>query len=172
MAEEHPTTKDTLLAMIVARWGVLQSLLARLTEAETEEPLSDDWSTKVHIGHIAAWERSLLALLRGEDRGEAMGVPPEVSAAHDTDAINAFVASRTVTQPLAEVRAVSAGTHDELVSLLQRMTTEDLHRPYSHYQPNDLPPTSQPVLGWVNGNTWGHYDEHLGRLEARPRRAG
>ena len=54
----------------------------------------------------------------------------------------------------------------ELVMLLNSMTQADLEMPYSHYQPDDLPYNGNPVGGWVHGNTWDHYNEHIGWLEA------
>lgn len=142
------------------RWDELQVLLGRLSREEFERTLGDGWSAKVHVGHIAAWERSLLALLRGENRPRGMGVAPEVYRALDNDALNALLAARTQTQPLDEVRADAERVHAEVVALLDSMSESDLERPYSHFQPNDPPYNPNPVFGWVNGNTWGHYEEH------------
>ncbi|MEO8540297.1 MAG: ClbS/DfsB family four-helix bundle protein [bacterium] len=166
---EPPRTKPELLALIDERWEVLQHLLGKLSDADFERPLGDGWSGKVHVGHLAAWERSLIALLRKEDRHAAMGVSTELwesREANDTESLNRVLAERTSGQSLAEVRALSKATHDELMTLLDSMTQEDLEKPYSEYQPNDPPYNANPVGAWVHGNTWEHYDEHIGWLEA------
>ena len=38
------------------------------------------------------------------------------------------------------------------------MSDADLQRPYNHYQPSS--DRQQPVIGWIIGNTYGHYEEH------------
>ena len=76
------------------------------------------------------------------------------------------MAERSVTRPLPEVVAESQATHGELMALLNSMSQEDLEKPYSHYQPDVPPPNAAPVGGWVHGNTWDHYNEHIGWLEA------
>jgi hypothetical protein len=163
---DPPTTKPELLALIDERWAVLQGLLGKLSDDDMERPLGDGWSAKGHLAHLALWERSLMGLLRKQDRAEAMGIPAQLWAGHDTDAINNFVVERSNARPLEDVVAESDRTHQELVSLLHSITQEDLEKPYSHYQPEDLPYSSNPVGGWVHGNTWDHYNEHIGWLEA------
>lgn len=163
---ETPTTRPELIALINERWDVLQSLVGGIADADMERPLGDGWSAKVHVAHIAAWESSLLALLRSGNRPEAMGISAELWADHDTDAINGFIAERSAKQSLADVRADSASTHSEVMAQLDSMSQADLERPYSHYQPDDSEKNANPVGGWVHGNTWDHYNEHIGWLEA------
>ena len=164
MADE-PRTKEALLARIDERWAALQELLGRLDEEQMEQALGDGWSAKVHLAHLAAWEVSLMAILQGKSRAGEMGVPRDVWEGHDTDAINRVVAERSVAQPLLQVIEDSNATHARLFELLGSMTQEDLEKPYSHYQPNDPPENTAMVAGWVHGNTWDHYDEHIGWLE-------
>lgn len=173
---DTPTGKTGLLARIDERWAVLQSLLGRLSPAQMEQALGDGWSAKVHVAHLAAWERSAIALLRKQHRGEAMGLPRETWDAHDRgdesnwpttgERVNAALAAAAETQPLEQVLAESASTHAELLATLASMSQEDLVRPYSHYQPDDPPFNPAPVVGWVHGNTWEHYNEHIEWLES------
>ena len=163
---DEPTTKPELLGLIDERWSVLQQLLGKLSDTEMERPLGDGWSAKVHLGHLAAWERSLMGLLRKQNRGDAMGVPREIWDAHELDGTNGYLARATEVKSLTIVRSESDATHGELVMLLNSMTQADLEMPYSHYQPDDLPYNGNPVGGWVHGNTWDHYNEHIGWLEA------
>ena len=118
----------------------------------------------MHVAHITLWERSALGLLRKQDRGEAMGIPKLLWQGHDTDAINAHVAEAASTMDLQEVRKQSLATHVELVEQLKSMSQEDLGKPYSDYQPGDGEYNAHPVAGWVHGNTWDHYNEHIGWL--------
>lgn len=156
-----PTTKDALMARIRDRWDALQGVVAPLTPEQLERPLGDGWSTKVHLAHMATWERSLLGLLRKQHRGDAMNVPRDLWDGHDTDAINAQVAVAAAGRPLGDVLAESAAVHAEVIAQLESMSQDDLGRPYSDYQPGDAAHNPNPVAGWVHGNTWDHYNEHI-----------
>jgi hypothetical protein len=161
-----PSTKAELLVRINERWAELHALIDTLTSAQMEQPLGDGWSAKVHLGHLAGWERSLQGLLRKEDRGAATGLPAEIWNGHDLEAINDFMARRAQAMLLAEARAESDAVHAETLALLRSLSEEDLQRPYSWFQPTDPDPATAPVIGWVHGNTWEHYDEHIGWLKA------
>ena len=173
---DEPTTKQALLERIDERWAALQALVSTLSAADMERPLGDGWSAKVHLAHLAAWERSAIGLLRKQHRGDAMGLPRSLWDAHDKgdegswpetgELVNATLAATAETQPLDQVLGESASTHEEVIALLNSMTQEDLERPYSHYQPDDPPYNPAPVVGWIHGNTWDHYNEHIGWLEA------
>lgn len=164
--DAHPGNKVELMEWIDGRWGELQALLSELSDEEIEQPLGDGWSAKVHVAHLAAWERSVIALLHGADRGAAMALSPETWGGHDTDTINGALANRAEARAAGDVSRDARGTHEELLDLLDRLSEEDIMKPYSYYQPDDAPKTDQPVVGWINGNTWEHYEEHLGWLRA------
>lgn len=171
----EPETKPELLALINERWGVLHDLLGQLDAAQLEQPLGDGWTPKQHVAHLAAWEQSLLGLLRKERRPEAMGISSELWESHDTDAINASIAGRDGSLPVVEVARKSEQTHRALLDILDSLTIDELNLPYSAYQPFDPTPNANPVIGWVHGNTWDHYNEHIGWLEqglaGQPRQA-
>lgn len=160
-----PTTKPELLALIRVRWDAFQELLGQLSEADMDRPLGDGWSAKQHAAHVTAWEKSLHGLLRKQDRGAAMGLPPELWAGHDLEAINGFLAVEAAPKTVHAVLREASETHDELMALLESMKQEQLEQPYSDYQPFDPKPNANPVGGWVHGNTWDHYNEHIGWLE-------
>ncbi len=162
---EEPTTKAELLALIGVRWQVLQDMIGRLNEAQMEQPLGDGWSAKQHVAHLAAWEKSLMGLLRKQDRGKAMGLPAAIWASHDEEAINAWLADQVAGKTPGTAIEEARTTHAELISLLESVTQEQLEMPYSTYQLSDTEPNNNPVVGWVHGNTWDHYNEHIGWLE-------
>jgi hypothetical protein len=95
-----------------------------------------------------------------------MGIPADIWAGHETDQLNDVIALHAAPQPMFEVAQASSATHAELLDVLNGLSQEDLERPYSHYQPDDPPYNASPVIGWVHGNTWDHYDEHIGWLKA------
>lgn len=161
-----PQSPEALIERTNERWFVLHGLLANLADEDKERPLTDGWSAKVHLAHLTAWEESLLALLSGANRAEAMGIPHDLWATHDNDAINRVIAERSDRLPLGAVVARAEAVHAMVLATLGKMTRTDLDRPYSYYQPGGPAGSDGPVVGWIHGNTWEHYDEHIGWLEA------
>jgi hypothetical protein len=159
--EPSPPTKDQLLARIDEGWRSLRAAVGRLSPAQLEGPRSaDGWTVKDHLAHLAAWEASAVALLRGESRPEAMGVD-EATFQAGFDAVNAAVQARSHDQSLEQVLGRLDEVHRQLLVSLDALDDEDLLRSYSSYQPDasgEHVPT--PVVAWVIGNTFEHYAEH------------
>ena len=161
-----PTSHEALMARIATGWQSLQAAFTAVPPAIANVPGADGWSAKDQIAHIAAWERSLTALLRGESRAAALQVPDTVFASNDIDAINAMVHDRMVNWPRDRVVAEARAAHEELVTVLSRLTWEDLQRPHDSYQPDaGHPQGDAEVINWVYGDTIDHYPEHQQYLE-------
>jgi hypothetical protein len=117
----------------------------------------DGWAVKDHLFHVAAWELSLVALLEGRDRLAEMGV---AGVAEETEAINEAIWRLHRDASPEEALDSFREAHRRLVAALGNLSDEDLGRPYSHFQPSD-PEEKSPVVGWVAGNTYEHYAEHV-----------
>jgi uncharacterized damage-inducible protein DinB len=118
---------------------------------------ADGWTVKDHLTHIAAWEHSLLALIEGRDREEAIGLTEAVEGIdNENEAIRKLHETDTAGEALGYFRDSRA----RLVAALGNLSDADLQKPYSHYQPSD-PDEKRPVVGWVAGNTYEHYAEHI-----------
>lgn len=163
--KEEAYTVANLLRRIGDRRGRLEAVLAPLSDEEMSAPRADGWAVRDHLAHIVGWEGSLLALLRGESRALAVGLTPGEYETLDTDAINARILADSRGLPLAEVKRRFAERHEEVLAFLRGMSDAGLMLPYSHYQPNDPPRNENPVIGWIAGNTFGHYEEHLEWIE-------
>lgn len=165
MAEDGPETKARLMERVSSRWDELQRLLAALAPTDWDKALGDGWRIRDHIAHLTAWERSLLALIRGESRPAVFGLTQAEEDALGIDGVNARIVANASELAISVVREQSDVAHAEVVSLVETMSDEDLARPYSHYQPDHaLPYNAAPVVRWVSGDTWEHYDEHIGWL--------
>jgi hypothetical protein len=121
---------------------------------------SDGWAVKDHVIHLGAWELSLLGLLEGRDRVTVMGVP---GVEQEQEAINNAVWELHRNRTPEEAVAYFEGTHSQLIAALDKLSYEELQLPYSHYQTNSEGVTgiARPVIGWVAGNTYEHYEEHI-----------
>ncbi|MEA4908456.1 MAG: ClbS/DfsB family four-helix bundle protein [Chloroflexi bacterium] len=167
METPSPKNKQELLDWIRAGRERLEGMLAGLSEAQMVMPGPEGWSIKDHVAHLTAWELSMVALLQSRPRYAAMGVPAELAAAGNVDAINNVLFETQKSRPLPEVLADFRRTHQELLAALVRMSDEDLFRPYRYYQPEASGDNAgQPVVLWLAGDTYEHYAEHLEWMQA------
>jgi hypothetical protein len=157
-----PTTVSELFLRIARGRAQLEEWIATLGQKKLSAPGKDGWAIKDHLAHLAAWEQSTAALLRGESRYAAMGVEMGGLALNDFDAINQQIYARhedeTVEETLNFFHSAHVGLQDELA----KMSDADLQKPYSDFAPNEKRTDSgSPILGWIIGNTYGHYEEHI-----------
>jgi Protein of unknown function (DUF1706) len=145
---------------IEAGWNQLAELVNQVEEADglSRVGAPDGWTVKDHLAHVAAWEHSLLALVEGHDRERAMGLSEAVEGIDNVnEAIRKLHESDTADEALGYFR----DSHAQLLAALGKLSDADLQKPYSRYQPAD-PDEKRPVVGWVAGNTYEHYGEHIG----------
>lgn len=154
-------SKDELLARIDASWRELTDVIDGLDTAALTAVSGDGWSVKDHLAHVATWERSAVALLRGQDRAAEIGIADLPDDATE-EAINEAIRRQHRDEPADEVLRLLHGTHADLLAVLAPMSDADLQRPYSDYQPGVSGPNSDvPVVRWVVGNTIDHFGEHV-----------
>lgn len=167
-----PQTKSELLEQLQQSWIKLEKALAPLSD-EKIVSLRDQvgWSIKDHLDHLSIWEEGIAALLERKPRLAAMGVDAEIAenASDETvfDEINAKIRERTELRTLSETRAALRASREHLVRALAALNDADLFRSYSYYQPHETGEDSgRPIIGWVIGNSSGHYLEHLPWIQA------
>ncbi len=154
------SSPNSFIELIEDGWARLDAAAGSLSQDQLSRTGSDGWAVKDHLIHVAAWELSLLALLEGANRAEAMGA----RGLEETDEINnaVWLAHRSLT-PEHALRHFK-GAHARLMAALERISDADLERSYNHYQPDDPKPSpagERPVGDWVAGNTYEHYAEHV-----------
>ncbi len=170
--EAVPQTTAELLARIDGAWSQLLQTIGELNEVQLAT-LRDaqGWSVKDHLVHLTAWEQSLLALLEGRDRDEAIGLGDVDHAGMEVDDVNAAIHRRNQHLSLEDAVAAFHQSHAQVRASVAALSDADLFKPYSHYQPNDPPANNNPVIGWIIGNTYEHYLDHdgwiRGLVEAR-----
>jgi hypothetical protein len=156
---------ENLRVRIDGSWSELAGVVDSMDPGALAATGMDGWAVKDHITHVSAWELSLIGLFEGNDRLEAMGLAADSDTA--TDAINTALFElhrpKTADQALAYFR----DTHAQLMAVMAKMTDSDLELPYSHFQPGSAKEEGRdrPVIGWVAGNTYDHYAEHVGWIK-------
>lgn len=165
---KQPRNKAELEAAIDRGWAELEGVIGRYTEAELTGPTdAAGWTARDHLGHLAAWERSMVFLFQGKPRYEGLGVPADVYFGDDFDAINAVIQESTRDQPLDDVLAELRSVHQQLRDRVASMSDADLQQSYSHFLPDEPgEDDGSPIIGRVSGNTDSHFREHIPWIEA------
>ncbi|MCB9458057.1 MAG: ClbS/DfsB family four-helix bundle protein [Anaerolineaceae bacterium] len=162
MAKQFPDNKAALLAEIDRDW---QSINRFLDSLSTEQWLHiknpDGWATLDHVTHLIAWEQSVIYLLRGKPRREALQVDEALYQSGDYDAINHVIMLLHKDEPLAQVKEQFQATHAELMGLINGLSDEQLRQPYVRFLP-DAPSDAEgpPLINLIYVNTAEHYRDH------------
>jgi hypothetical protein len=166
LANENEMTKARLLERIGMSWEELLVLLNSLDEASMSriDPASG-WAVKDHLAHLAAWERGIAYLLKRRPRAEGMGITAEQWVDLTMDEINEELYRTGKDRSAAGALATFREAHHELLDALTVLDDADLLRDYSAYDEKE-PYSGRPIVGWIIGNTYEHYDEHLGYIRA------
>ena len=161
MTERDPATIAELKDMMQASRDRLSGLLSQLSDEEMSvvDPESG-WAIKDHLVHIACWEVGIAALLQGRDRWAAMGVDEDTRNRVSMDQLNDLICEQNRNLTADDARVTLEGAHREMMTALEGLTDDDLQRPYSHFLGQPPGEDTRPIINWIAGNTYGHYDEH------------
>ena len=149
--------KAQLLHEMQGGRGGLEETLAQLNadQMEVEKALYDSWSVKDLLAHLGFWERRAATVFKALQAGE----PAPNMGGFSMDEVNArtFIANHD--RPLAVVQAEEQAAYRDLLALVKNAPENDL------FDPQRFSWTSgQAFFGWIDGNSYGHYQEHLPAL--------
>ena len=156
--------KSRLVKQCVESRVQLHKFIDSLSEAQWTIPTDDaGWTVKDHVVHIAAWMNGITALLQSKPRWTAMGLPASAARIGNVDDINEQVRAKYSALTVAQVVAMLDKADEKFTAVVRKATVADLNKPYAHYAKIRKPSEqeSEPVFGWVEGNSWHHIDEHL-----------
>jgi hypothetical protein len=151
-----PVNKAGLMARIQEERAALEELINRLNATQMTTPGPEGWSVKDHLAHLVTWEQILLIHhMKERPFAEAAAMDETTAAATENmtaeDGLNDFFFERDKDRPLEEVLADFHESHRRVLAALEAASFEELMRPYHE---------GQPLLNWVRGDTYGHYQEH------------
>ena len=166
MNDELNPTKDHLLDQIVNAWMDLQSVVSGLSESDLTRVNPDSgWRVADHLFHLAAWEQGIVYLLTGRLRMDGMGVTPEQWRDLEMDQINDIIFERGRGRSAAEAVTTLRKAHEEMLTALAPLNDADLQRGYSTFD-TQVENDDRPMIGRIIGNTYEHYEEHIGYIRA------
>ncbi len=165
MSEQPEISVVEFLNRLDAGWAELQAFIASLSPQQLTVPADAvGWTVKDHLMHIVAWQDGINALLEGEDRRERMGVDEATWQRRDFDAINAVIQKQHRHRTADDVLQMLRRTHAAFRAHVAAMIDADLQRPYSDFAPTS--DNTRPIVGWLEGDGFGHYAEHLPWMRA------
>jgi hypothetical protein len=168
---DTPMTVRELRARMDEGLAAFEAALDRLSEEQLTGPRDHvGWNVRDHLTHLTAWADGITALLRGEDRWKAMGATPTLAEGaaepqYDLDVINAQIAEQHRHRSGAEARAMVVAAHQQLAVEVEKLTDEQLTWPYHRFGKPASGDGSRPIAQYIAGDSYGHYDEHLGWIE-------
>lgn len=156
-----PQDTTQLLHQIDQEWTHLIAEVAKLTPEQLTTPAADGWAVKDHLAHLTHWEQWLLRHhVAGEPAKDVLQVDADLLEEFDTDAVNAIILERSRNRTLADVLQDLHETHDKVVATLRALPFDKLLQP--RYADD---PEQRPLLLWVAGDTYEHYQEHSAMLQ-------
>jgi hypothetical protein len=152
MTEQEYPDKQTLLDRIQKSYRAFDTLLAPLSEQQLSTLKgSDGWTMKDHIAHLIAWQQRTLNNINAiMDNIELSDPTPDMTIDQINERFYQQYTLLSVERVLAEHRVMQ----QQMLHALQIISEEDLYKPVPWLN-------NRPVVGWVVGNTYEHYEEHM-----------
>jgi uncharacterized protein (TIGR03083 family) len=163
--QEQRYNKAELVERIDRSRSALEETLRPLSEEQLLTPGPSGWSIKDHLAHLAVWEFGVAELLQHRSRFAAMQVEGAVSQGKTEDEVNDVIYQRHADLSLAQVRKQFDEAHRLLLQALNPLSDADLYRPYASFVPGG-DRRQDPVIYWIKGNTFEHFDEHQGYIRS------
>lgn len=157
---------DAVVAAIAAAHRRLLDAIAPLTDEQMQAPLlSNGWSVKDALAHLAFWDGRLLHAVEPEGGPQAFRLAPPLIADIPWDeqwleTVNARIYTVNRNRTLDDVRAEFDATRRRLLAVAASLSAHDV------YDPDGLSALlGEPFAPMLLG-AYEHYEEHSEELEA------
>ena len=119
-------TKQELIDDVVKERGLLEALLDQIPEGDKLVEVTDGMSVKDFLAHRTEWGRMAIRWYREAKAGRTPAVPTEQYKWNQLKELNADIHERFKEAPLSEIEAAFTSVHDDLYSLIDGTTEEEL----------------------------------------------
>lgn len=161
---DEPKNKEQVLDAIRTAHEDMVRLIAGLSESERTAPvLEDNWSVKDHLAHINAWENMMIGWIEASRRGEnVVRFAPGYTYSNDAEAeavmhrLNDHLRDENRDRPWEAVLSDFRATYRRVLQGVDALSDQDILDPnrFAWRQ-------GKPLLALIEGNTYGHYAEHM-----------
>ncbi len=156
-----PKDQEDLLGRIQNEWSLLMNTVENISPEQMSRPGEGGWTIKDNMAHLSAWEQFMLDhYLQGQPTYEAMQIDEATLKGLDENGINDILFRRYQDRPAAEVMSDLKHTHERVMAELNLTPFSKLMSPVSEEDPQ-----KRPLILWVIGNTYDHYQEHRKTIE-------
>jgi len=161
-----PGDKSELMSAIKREWEALMHVVEKLDEVQMVTPDAGGWSPKDNLAHLAEWMRALMGYhMDRRPSHEVMNLSEEETKDWDFEVINKVLFERNKDRPSGDVLRELKRVYGELTEKLKSTPFEDLLKPRHPDDPWLYGERTQPLLGWVLGDTTEHFAEHRETIE-------
>lgn len=152
-------SKAELLEKIQQGREQMESAFARVGDERMLEPaLEGGWTPKDMLAHLGWWEHRVTRLYDALSNGR---LPDSIHDGLELEDLNAKVYNDHRDMPLDEVRRFERDGYEKVLALAEGAPEDDLFNPQRFAWTE-----GDPFYGWIEGNTYGHYEEHVEALLA------
>lgn len=153
-------TKAELIEKLRIEYHNFDEATAGLTEAQMSEPGAEErWSVKDIAAHLAFWQQRAVFYLECAQKGYDKEADRWAEGSVDARNEQNFQAQQA--RPLADVLADLHASEKDVLSLLEQTPNEAIFTPgYFEWSKASL------LVEAIAGETFEHYQEHLGSLRA------
>ena len=148
------TAKEELIESIDTEHRVLVELVRSIPqERYLEEGVwGDGWNIRDLLAHLTEWEQMFLTWYREGSAGRQPEMPAKGYKWHQTPALNQEIWKRYRQKPVSEVLADFETSYQEIFSLAQELSAEELLAP-GHF----VWTGKNPLTTYLGANTTSHY---------------
>ena len=157
-----PTNKTELLETMQSSYAAFEALLAPLSEAQLTVPdVHGEWSIKDVLVHLATWQGRAAEILEAAQRNEQPQLNPPIKTDEEMDHFNDAVFAAKRSYPLLDARQDFRASYQRLQAVVEVLSEDALFDPQHFAWTKE-----QPLWRTVEGDTFGHYEEHAPMIEA------
>jgi hypothetical protein len=148
------TDKAEVVRQLEEAWRELTSLVDSIPESRLEiAGVSEDWSVKDLLGHMAFWGERATKTLRAINAGR----PDDIAFGSGENWVDEWNRREYVSRKdrsLDEIRTEWARAFDEAERALAETPPQKLDEPFQHHS----------VVQYFAGDTYEHYNEHADQI--------
>ena len=126
----RPFTKSQILSASQEEHQALEKLLATLTPDQmTQAGMLGEWSVKDTLAHLYAWHQMVLGWVAASQNGQTPSIPALGFKWSQLPALNQQIYEQHRHRPLPEVLEMFYASYQQVESLIESLTDEELFTP-------------------------------------------